>query len=310
MRILIAVVALIMALCAANSVVRCALSAVDTPDPCRENDYGNPEDTRDPLNPSNKGLKPRVVDAAGKAISFPLKAGGAQLHYGNGQPMRTPQGAVVRATCSVALNYGIRLDKEGRTYFMAWQTNSGDPAGDPEKDATGWVLADDMTEEAAKTAKAVIPHRLGNLKRPLAGDAGGKPRTFVVNGNTEQAKAAQSLEWVYIGITGHHRDKVINFLNLHDGSAGLQMLVNLPNVHGGGIASDCFPNGTSFIAAADTNNNLITVSIPVFDKEGAQHALTFIYGRAGESWGWMVKEWLDERPDSRAGDYTPVERPK
>ena len=34
----------------------------------------------------------------------------------------------------------------------------------------------------------------------------------------------------------------------------------------------------------------------VFDERGGEHALTFIYGRAGETWGWMVKDWLDERP--------------
>jgi hypothetical protein len=310
MRIPIAAFTLIMAVCAADSLARRAGSALDLPDPCRENDYGNPEDTRDPLNPSNKGLKPRVVDAAGKAIPFPLEAAGAQLYYGDGQPMRTPQGALVRARCSVFLNYGMRLERDGRTYFMAWQTNSDEPEGSPERNATGWVAADDMTEEGAKAAKAVIPRRLGSLKRPLAGDASGKPRTFVVNGNNERAKAATRRELAYIGVTGHHRDKVINFLNLHDGSAGLQMLVNLPNVPGGGIAEDCFPNGTSFIAAADTNNDLITVLIPVFDNQGAQHVLTFIYGRAGETWGWMVKDWLDERPYSRPEDDSRIERSK
>ena len=93
MRIHITAFALIMTLCAANSLAHRAGSALDTPDSCSEVVYGNPEDTRDPLNPSNKGRNPRVVDAAGNAISFPLKAGGAQLYYGNGQPMRTPQGA-------------------------------------------------------------------------------------------------------------------------------------------------------------------------------------------------------------------------
>jgi hypothetical protein len=303
MRIHIAAFALIMALCAANSLARRAGPALDTPDSCSEAVYGNPEDTRDPLNPSNKGLKPRVVDAAGKAISFPLKASGAQLYYGDGQPMRTPQGAPtpqsapVRATGSVYLNYGIRLERDGRTYFMAWRTDPEDPAGSPEKNATGWVAADDMTEHGAKAAKAAIPCRLaGRVERPLAKDASGKPLTFVVNGTNERAKAAAGLEMAYIGVANHNRDQVINFLNLHDGRAGLQMLVNLPNVRGGGIAEDCFPNGTSFTAAAGASGDFITVSIPVFDKRGAEHVLTFIYGRAGETWGWMVKDWLDEPP--------------
>jgi hypothetical protein len=283
-----------MTLCAANSLA-CRL---DPPDSSREVVYGNPEDTRDPLNPSNKGLKPRVVDAAGHAVPFSLKAGDAQLYYGDGQPMRTPQCAPVRATSPVYLNYGIRLERDGRTYFMAWQTDPEDPASIPEKNATGWVAADDMTEHehGAKAAKKAIPRRLGNVERPLAKDASGKPLTFVVNGTNERAKAAACLEMAYIGVANHNRDKVINFLNLHDGRAGLQMLVNLPNVPGGGIAADCFPNGTSFTAAAGASGNFITVPIPVFDKGGGEHVLTFIYGRAGETWGWMVKDWLDERP--------------
>ena len=201
--------------------------------------------------------------------------------------------ALVRATGSVRLNYGMRLERGGRTYFMAWQTNHDDPADSGQKNATGWVAADDMTEEGAAAAKAAIPRRLGNVERPLARDASGKPRTFIVNGNNEQAKAAVALELAYIGVTGKHRDRVINFFNLHDGCAGLQMLVNLPNVHGGGIAEDCFPNGTSFTAAANANKGLITQSIRVFDKQGAEHTLTFIYGKAGDTWGWMVKDWLD-----------------
>jgi len=157
MRIHITASALIMTLCAGNSLARRASSALDTPDFCSEVVYGNPEDTRDPLNPSNKGLNPRVVDAAGKAISFPLKAGGAQLYYGNGQPMRTPQGAPVRAACPVCLNYGMRLETDGRTYFMAWQTNPDDPAGSPNKNATGWVAADDMTEDGPQPRRLLSP---------------------------------------------------------------------------------------------------------------------------------------------------------
>lgn len=310
MRIDIAASALIMTLCAGNCLARHASAAFDTPESCSEVVYGNPEDTRDPLNPSNKGRNPRVADAARKAITFPLKAGGAQLYYGNGQPMRTPQGAPVRVVSPVFLNYGIRLERDGRTYFMAWDTNSADPADSPTKSATGWVAADDMTDDGAAAAKAAIPRRLGSLERPIAKDASGKPRTFIVNGTNDRAKAASSLELKYIGAANHHHDKVINFFNLHDGRAGLQMLINLINVPGGGIAEDCFPNGTSFTAAADANNNLITVSRPVFDKRGAEHALTFIYGRAGETWGWMVKDWLDERAGSRTEDDRRIEEVK
>ena len=86
---------------------------------------------------------------------------------------------------------------------------------------------------------------------------------------------------------------VINFLNLHDGRAGLQMLVNLPDVRGGGIAEDCFPNGTPFTAAADAKNELITRPITVYDKQDVKRTITFIYGKAGDTWGWVIKDWLD-----------------
>jgi hypothetical protein len=190
----------------------------------------------------------------------------------------------------------MRLERDGRTYYMAWRITPDGPPDKFKKDATGWVCADDMTEDGAAAAKRAIPRRLGSIERPIARDAGGKPRTFVVNGNNERAKAATNLKLAYIGITRGSRDQVVNFLNLHDNSAGLQMLVNLPNVHGGGIAADCFPNGTVFTAAACANNNLITVCIPVLDERDGEHPLTFIYGKAGETWGWMVKDWLDEGP--------------
>jgi hypothetical protein len=282
----------IMALCPACDPGRRERSPPDGSDSDRASAYGNPEDTTDPLNPSNKGRNPRVVDAQGNVLWFPLKPGGAQLYYGNGQPMRTPQGAPVRATGSVRLNYGMRLGRGGRTYFLAWQTNPDAPADSGMRNATGWVAADEMTAEGA-AAKAAIPRRLGNVARPLARDAGGKPRTFVVNGMNEQAKAAVALELAYIGVANHHRDKAINFLNLHDGRAGVQLLVNLPNVRGGGIAADCFPNGTPFTAAADPKGGWITQSIRVYDKHGAGRALTFLYGKAGETWGWVVRDWLD-----------------
>jgi hypothetical protein len=293
MQIRIAALASIMTICAACSPARRASSASDALASDRDFVYGNPEETSDPLNPSNKGLNPRVIDAERNVILFPLKASGAQLYYGNGQPMWTPQGALVRTRGSVRLNYGMRLDRDRRTYFMAWQTNHDDPEDGGKKNATGWVAADDMTEDGAAAANAAIPHRLGNVERPLARDAGGKPRTFVINGTNEQAKAAKAFELKYIGVGNQHHDLVINFLNLHDGRAGLQMLVNLPNVPGGGIAEDCFPNGTSFTAAANANNDLVTQPIQVFDKQGAEHTLTFIYGKAGDTWGWMVKDWLD-----------------
>jgi len=293
MRIRIAAIALITTLCAANSLATPAGSAFGAPVYGSEAAYGNPQYTHDPLNPSNKGRNPRVVDAAGEPIPFSLKPGGAQLYYGDGQPLQTPQGEPVRATGAVFLNYGIKLDLDGRTYFMAWQTNHDDPKDSPKKNATGWVAVEELTAAGAAAATAAIPHRLGSFERPLATDAAGKPRTFVVNGANERAKTAARLELAYIGVSNHHHDKVINFLNLHDGRAGLQMLVNLPDMPGGGIAADCFPNGTTFTAAGDAHNNLITVTIPVFDKHDKEHSLTFIYGKAGETWGWLVKDWLD-----------------
>jgi hypothetical protein len=261
--------------------------------------YGNPDKTTDPLNPSNKGLNPRVVDAEGKRRSFPLKAADAPLYLGTGQPMRTPQGAIVRVRDdSVRLNYGMRLERDGRTYFMAWQTNHDAPQGDITKNATGWVAADDLTEEGAAAAKAAIPRRLGNVERPIARDATGKPRTFTINGASQQAKTAAALDLKYIGVTGGHHNRVINFCNLHDGQAGLQMLMNLPDMPGGGIAADCFPNGTPFTAAADEHNHLITKPIQVHDQHGTWHTLTFIYGKAGDTWGWLVKDWLDDGPQA------------
>ena len=166
-------------------------------------------DTSDPLNPSNKGRNPRVVDAKGNVISFPLKASGAQLYYGNGQPMRIPQGALVRATGSVRLNYGMRLERGGQTYFMAWQTNHDDPANSGQKNATGWVAADDMTEEGAAAAKAAIARRLGNARGRSQEMPAANLRSFIVNGNNEQAKAAVALELAYIGVTGKHRTPLI-----------------------------------------------------------------------------------------------------
>ena len=289
----IATLAAILAVCAACAPVPSPGTPHDAPAPSQRFVYGNPEDTTDPLNPSNKGRNPRVVDGEGKVKCYPLRAGGAPLTYGDGQPMRTPQGALVRATGAVRLNYGVRLVRDGRTYFMAWQTNPDDPPDSGKKNATGWVAADDMTEGSAAAANADIPHRLGSVERPVARDSGGRPRTFVVNGTNAPAKAAAARELAYIGVANHHRDRVVNFLNLHDGRAGLQMLVNLPDVPGGGIAQDCFPNGTTFTAGAGEGGGLITRPVRVYDKEDREQALTFIYGKAGQTWGWMVKDWLD-----------------
>jgi hypothetical protein len=226
-------------------------------------------------------------------MSFQLKDAGAQLYYGTGQPMRSPKRELVRATDAVCLNYGMRLEREGRTYFMAWLAKQDPSAHIPKNNATGWVAADDMTAGGAAAARATIPHRLGNIERPIARDAHGNPLTFVVNGENAQAIAAKTLDLKYIGVANHRRDKVINFFNLHEGRAGLQMLVNLPDVRGGGIAADCFPNGTLFTAAAQANNALITRPITVYDNQNAEHTITFIYGKAGDTWGWMVKDWLD-----------------
>ena len=146
MQLRVTALASLLAVCAACSPVRRASPALDAPAPDPAFVYGNPEDTTDPLNPSNKGLNPRVVGPDGNVVSFPLKAGGAQLYYGTGQPMRTPKGVLVRATGWVRLNYGMRLDRGGRTYFLAWQTNHDDPTDSGKKNATGWVAADDMTE--------------------------------------------------------------------------------------------------------------------------------------------------------------------
>lgn len=73
MPIRIAILASIMTLCAACSPVSCASSGLGASTSDRDFVYGNPKDTRDPLDPSNKGLNPRVVDAQGNAISFPLR---------------------------------------------------------------------------------------------------------------------------------------------------------------------------------------------------------------------------------------------
>src|SRR3954471_3657993 len=77
--------------------------------------YGNPTETRDPHDPSNKGINPRVVDADRRVRSFALRPGGGPLYYGTGAPMRTPRGEPVRVGGAVRLNYGMRLDRGGRT---------------------------------------------------------------------------------------------------------------------------------------------------------------------------------------------------
>src|SRR3954447_8544245 len=131
--------------------------------PHRGSVYGNPGDTKDPLNPSNKGFTPRVVDEQGVTVAFPLKkAGGTQLYYGNGEPMRTPTAELAQVKDDyVRLNYGMRLERDGHTYFMGWQMNHTEPEGSITRMATGWVDAADMTEAGAAAAKAAIPRRLG-----------------------------------------------------------------------------------------------------------------------------------------------------
>jgi hypothetical protein len=264
--------------------------------PHRGTVYGNPGDTKDPLDPSNKGFTPRVVDEQGVTVAFPLKkAGGTQLYYGNGEPMKTPQGELAQVKDDyVRLNYGMRLDRDGHTYFMGWQMNHAEPEDSITRMATGWVDAEDMTPGGAAAAKAAIPRRLGDIEKPIAKDENGKPRTFTVNGANEQGKAAKSQDLYYLGVTGGKaHDRLVNFMNLHDGRCGLQMLMNLPDVPGGGICMDCIPNGTTFTAAADEHNRLITKSQPVYDKDNKPLTLTFIYGKAGETWGWVCKDWLD-----------------
>jgi hypothetical protein len=264
--------------------------------PHRESVYGNPKETTDPLDPSNKGYSPRVVDDEGRNVIFPLKkAGGTQLYYGNGDPMRTPQGDLAQVKDDyVRLNYGMRLDRDGHTYFMGWQMNHTEPEGSITRMATGWVDANDMTPEGAAAAKGAIPRRLGNIERPTAKDASGKPITFTVNGANDQGKSAKTMDLYYLGVSGGKaHDRLVNFMNLHDGRCGLQMLMNLPDMPGGGICMDCFPNATKFTAAADEHNNLITKTQQVYDKDNKPLTLTFIYGNVGESWGWMCKEWLE-----------------
>ena len=46
-------------------------------------------------------------------------------------------------------------------------------------------------------------------------------------------------------------------------------------------------------AAADVNNQLITRPVTVYDKQNVKRTITFIYGKAGDTWGWVVKDWLD-----------------
>jgi hypothetical protein len=261
--------------------------------------YGNPKGARLPalgdpgalLNPSNQGHNPRVVDAAqGKDATFALRNTGAQLYYGNGQPMVTARGGLVMAKDAVFLNYGMRKDRNGQTFFMAWRTNRNLPESQG-GESTGWVCASDMADDGA-AALAAIPYRLANVRQPLAMEANGGSMTFVVNGNNQNAVHAVELDLKYKGFHGN-TDSIKNFLNLHDGNNGIQMLVNLTNVPGGGIAEDCLPNGTTFVAAADAENNLIVVTVPVFDKNREQRTLAFIYGNSLDTWGWVVKDWLD-----------------
>jgi hypothetical protein len=60
---------------------------------------------------------------------------------------------------------------------MAWRTNENDPAAGPGENATGWVAADDMTEDGAVAANAAVPRRLGSVEVPVAREAAGKEHT-------------------------------------------------------------------------------------------------------------------------------------
>jgi hypothetical protein len=100
-----------------------------------------------------------------------------------------------------------------RSVWCAGLTDK-DPADGAEKNATGWVAADDMTERGVAAAKQAVPRRLGSVERPVAQDAAGKPYTFIVNGTNEQARVAKDHEWKYKGVTSHKLDMVINFFNL------------------------------------------------------------------------------------------------
>ena len=138
-----------------------------------------------------------------------------------------------------------------------------------------------------------LVHFIRQFEGPALDDAAGQDRHHQDHPGGERHQLDRAHPSRIFGVANHHRDRVVNFLNLHDGRAGLQMLVNLPDVPGGGIAQDCFPNGTTFTAAAGEGGGLITRSVRVYDKEGREQALTFIYGKAGQTWGWMVKDWLD-----------------
>jgi hypothetical protein len=121
-----ATLASIMAACAACCPAGRLSPASGAPTPGPDSVYGNPQYTTDPLDPSNKGRNPRVVEADGnaddtrpKAAWFDLKPGSAPLYDGTGKPMGLPHEPPVVAKDRVNLNYGMRLERGGRTYYMA-----------------------------------------------------------------------------------------------------------------------------------------------------------------------------------------------
>ena len=51
--------------------------------------------------------------------------------------------------------------------------------------------------------------------------------------------------------------------------------------------------GAGFIGSHMVDALVTRGPVTVYDKHNAEHTITFIYGKAGDTWGWMVKDWLD-----------------
>jgi hypothetical protein len=62
------------------------------------------------------------------------------------------------------------------------------------------------------------------------------------------------------------------------------------------VENPCYISSADCLALINNsfsrNHGLITKP-KAYDKDGAAHTLTFIYGKASTTWGWVCRDWLD-----------------
>jgi hypothetical protein len=73
----------------------------------------------------------------------------------------------------------------------------------------------------------------------------------------------------------------------------INLLFNVPNVVGGGVAKDTIPNGGLFVPALDRHGKPIRERMNMYRgrHRSKKVRVYFVYGRAedGESWGWIAQ---------------------